>query len=127
MNKNSSEYNTALSATKRLHQYCRSVGINPCMSHLGYGWFHVGLDKASPGADANLMSTKLKGLLNTYWEYSEIQGMENSSPGMMRETIHMGCPGEGDLKIVHFGSIGGKARTSRQTNLIAEVLGFRIT
>ena len=45
----------------------------------------------------------------------------------MQETIHMGVPGEGDLKMVHFGSmlIGGKARTFRQTDLIAEVLGVQ--
>ena len=81
-------------------------------------YFHDG------GADANLMSTRLKGLLSTYWECSNIQGMENCSPSMLRETIYLGCPGEGDLKVVHFGSIGGKSRSPRQTDLIAEVLGI---
>ena len=85
LDKGSPEYNCALNEGKRLHQYCTSVGINPCLSHLGYGWFHVGLGQACPksleragyrvivkgssmkillsyfhdgGADANLMSTK---------------------------------------------------------------------
>ena len=48
LDKNSYEYSTALNAAKRLHAYCTSVGINPCLSHIGYGWFHVGLDKACP-------------------------------------------------------------------------------
>ena len=151
LDKNSNEYNTALNSAKRLYTYCTSVGINHCMSHIGYGWFYVGLDKVCPkilkeagyqfivkkdsvkillsyfhdgGADANLMSGRLKGLLSTHLEKSNIQGIENCSPSMMRDTIYLGCPGEGDLKVVYFGSIGGKSRSPRQTELIAEVLGI---
>ena len=50
LDKNSSEYNTAYNKAKRLYNYCNSVGINHCISHIGYGWFYVGLDKVCPQA-----------------------------------------------------------------------------
>ena len=56
-------------------------------------------------------------------EFSDIQGLDSGGPGKMREMVMIGVPGEGDLKIYHYGTIGGKARTARQTDLIAEVLG----
>ena len=48
LDKNSYEYNTALNSAKRQYAYCTSVGINHCMSHIGYGWFYVSLDKVCP-------------------------------------------------------------------------------